>query len=154
MEYLFEHLNMVLESYSIRDVCQVLTEMADKLLEQNQEILEENESIQSIMLQCQKYIKEYFYEDLSLSGLADRYHVSASYFSKAFKQVTGENLMSCISRVRIEKAVQYMEQGLTLTEIAQRVGYDDYSYFNRVFRKIMGKGPREYKMTGDPVSRG
>lgn len=153
MEYLFEHLNMVLESYRIRDVFQVLTEMADKLLEQNQEIQVENESIQSIMLQCQEYIKEYFYEDLSLSGLADRYHISASYFSKAFKQVTGENLMSCISRVRIEKAVQYMGQGLSLTEIAQRVGYDDYSYFNRVFRKIMGKSPREYKMAGDSVSR-
>ncbi len=87
MEYLFEHLNMVLESYSIRDVCQVLTEMADKLLEQNQEILEENESIQSIMLQCQKYIKEYFYEDLSLSGLADRYHVSASYFPRLLSRL-------------------------------------------------------------------
>ena len=145
MEYLFEYLNMVLENYNIHIVFQVLEEMADKLLEQSQDIQDESESIQDIVFQCQEYIKNHFYEDLSLSGLSEKYHVSAPYFSKAFKQVSGENLMSYISRVRMEKAIQYMEQGISLTDIAERVGYDDYSYFNRVFRKITGKGPREYK---------
>ncbi len=62
--------------------------------------------------------------------------------------------MSYISRVRMEKAIQYMEQGISLTDIAERVGYDDYSYFNRVFRKITGKGPREYKAAWESAAHG
>lgn len=147
MEYLFEYLNMVLENYNIHKVYQVILEMIDKLLEQNQEVQEESESVQNIVIQCCEYIKGHYYENLSLAGLADKYHISAPYFSKAFKQVTGENLMTYIARIRIDKAVEYIQQGVPLTDIAGRVGYDDYSYFNRVFRKLMQQGPRQYKTT-------
>ena len=69
-----------------------------------------------------------------------------SYFSRMFKKETNETLMMYISKTRIDKAKRYMEQkDSNLTEIAFMVGYDDYTYFNKVFRKITGISPRDYK---------
>ena len=54
--------------------------------------------------------------------------------------------MIYIARIRIEKAKEYMKsKNSNLTEIAFMVGYDDYTYFNKVFRKHTGISPREYK---------
>ena len=54
--------------------------------------------------------------------------------------------MSYIARQRMERAKQYICQGdISLTEISFLVGYDDYNYFSRVFKKMVGISPREYK---------
>ncbi|NLX69548.1 MAG: helix-turn-helix transcriptional regulator, partial [Clostridiales bacterium] len=70
----------------------------------------------------------------------------SSYLSRVFKKQTGYNLMFYISKRRIEKAVELINQGnLSLTEISQFVGYDDYTYFYRVFKKVKNKSPSEYR---------
>jgi YesN/AraC family two-component response regulator len=54
--------------------------------------------------------------------------------------------MLAIAKKRIEKAVEFIKQsGLNLTEVSYLVGYEDYTYFSRVFHKIMGVSPSEYK---------
>jgi Response regulator containing CheY-like receiver domain and AraC-type DNA-binding domain len=93
-----------------------------------------------------KYIDDNYSEELSLNVIADKYNVEHSYFSKVFRQETGVNLMSYIAQKRIDKAKQYMKNPyVKLTDIAFMVGYDDYAYFNRVFRKIEGISPRDYR---------
>ena len=78
--------------------------------------------------------------------LAGRYGVESSYFFFFFKQETGKNLMLYIAEKRVAKAREYMEdKNINLTEIAFLTGYDDYTYFSRVFKKITGKSPREYR---------
>lgn len=73
--------------------------------------------------------------------------MESSYFSRLFKQETGKNLMMYIAEKRIEKAIEYMkDENVNLTEIAFLIGYDDYTYFNKVFKKITGKSPRDYRM--------
>lgn len=80
--------------------------------------------------------------------LAEKYHVENSYFSRIFRREMGENLIHYLSRTRIEKAQEHMRRGNTnLTEIAFMVGYDDYTYFNKVFRKITGVSLREYRQS-------
>ena len=77
-----------------------------------------------------------------------KYHVSAPYFSKAFKQVSGENLMSYISRVRMEKAIQYMEQGISLTDIAERVDMTIILILTECFGKLRERDPENIKRHG------
>ena len=93
-----------------------------------------------------EHIEEHYDQNLSLASLAETFRVDPSYLSKAFKQVTGTNLMAAIAGRRIEKAKEYItHRRFSLTEVASLVGYEDYAYFNRVFHKIEGKSPTEFK---------
>ena len=92
------------------------------------------------------WLEEHYAEELTLSSLAERYHVESSYFSRIFRQEMGQNLILYITNRRLEKAKEYMrESRINLAEIAFLVGYDDYTYFSRVFRKHTGMSPREYR---------
>lgn len=109
---------------------------------------EPGKGIRQTIAQVRDFIEQNYFEDLSLSSLARQFMIESSYLSRSFKQVAGCNLMLYIARTRMTHARTYMEKGtFNLTEISQLVGYDDYAYFNRVFRKIVGKGPREYRET-------
>ncbi len=145
IDNLVELLNMTLESFNMSDVCNVIDQIVDECLDSN-DLPGSNETVKHVVKQAVKYIDENYFEDISLSTLADTFHISKTYLSKAFKHEAGLNVMLYIAKKRIEKSIEYMKQDdLSLTEIASLVGYDDYAYFNRVFRKFMGKGPREYK---------
>lgn len=127
-------------------LCEVLDEMIELAADAAAEGSAENTG--QIVRQAAAYIDEYYYEPLTLSGLSEKYHVENSYFSRVFRKEMGENLIHYLSRTRIEKAIEYMQKGNTnLAEIAFMVGYDDYTYFNKVFRKIKGIGPREYRQS-------
>jgi AraC-like DNA-binding protein len=119
-----------------------------------------SESMTAVVRRVQAYIDEKYFRDLSLTSLAGLFRVDRSYLSRAFKQVTGLNVMLAIAKKRIEKAKEYIRTGdpssghdLTLGDISFLVGYQEYAYFNRVFRKITGVSPREYKITIETVKR-
>ena len=123
---------------------EILNEVIQTLVEKKQQVA--SDSIKSGIKQAVIYVQEHFEENLSLSSLSAQFHVESSYFSKMFRKETGENLMLFICRKRMEKAVEYMKNtNRNLTEIAFMVGYDDYTYFNKVFKKMMNISPREYR---------
>lgn len=93
-----------------------------------------------------KYITAHYEENLSLSGLAGRFHLSAYYLSHIFPRVTGMTLVAYINRVRIEQACRLLrETELPVTEIAYRVGYQSGTHFGRVFKKAKGVSPQGYR---------
>lgn len=127
-----------------------LLEILEEMIELAYDAIQENqaEKTSSLVRQAAAYIDECYFEPLTLSALAERYHVESSYFSRIFRREMGENLIRYLSRTRIEKAKMYMQKtNVNLTEIAFMVGYDDYTYFNKVFRKMTGISPREYKQS-------
>ena len=103
----------------------------------------------------QEYLDDNYFDALSLTSLSNLFHVERSYLSKSFKQVTGCNLMLAIARKRIETAAEYIRQrDLSLADIGYLVGYEEYAYFNRVFHKIMGMSPSDFKArVGEGESR-
>lgn len=104
-------------------------------------------TIKDVIHRIQDEIDLHYYEPLTLTSLAQKYSVDHSYLSRCFKQETSENLMMYLAKRRMEKAVEHMKEGkVGLTEISFLVGYDDYTYFSRVFKKVMGMSPREYKI--------
>ncbi len=103
-------------------------------------------NIKDVVREAASYIDQNYYEELSLVSLAAKYCVESSYFSRVFKQETGKNLMLYITDRRIEKAKEIMRQSeISMSEIAFMVGYDDYTYFSKVFKKVTGISPREYR---------
>jgi len=91
-------------------------------------------------------IKKHYYEDLSLQTVAEKINLNPSYLSRIFKQATGENFTSFLTKVRIEKAKLYLgSKKLKVYEVAEKVGYQNYTYFSRIFKKIVGVSPEEYK---------
>ncbi|MBQ6319363.1 MAG: response regulator [Lachnospiraceae bacterium] len=92
------------------------------------------------------YINENYAEELSLSELSDQYNIESTYLSRLFKKETGETLTAYITERRIEQAIKLMaEAAYSINDIATLVGYDDYNYFNRVFKKHTGYSPSEYR---------
>ena len=85
-------------------------------------------------------------EDLSLGQVAKAVNMSSYYFCKMFKKVAGINFTDYVARVRIEKSKNLLlNPNLRVSEIAFEVGFQSLTHFNRVFKKILGQSPTEYR---------
>jgi len=100
---------------------------------------------------ARKFIEEHSGEELSLSKVAKAVNSSANHLSEKFKQVTSINFVDYVARARFDKARELLRNTkLRISEIAFAVGFQSLSQFNRVFKKLAGKSPTEYR---DKVSR-
>ncbi|WP_366295912.1 response regulator [Paenibacillus sp. AN1007] len=91
-------------------------------------------------------INKYYAEDLSLQSVASQINVHPSYLSRLFKQEKGEKFISYLTRIRIEHAKAYLlSRELKIYEIADKVGYHNYTYFSKIFKKNTGLTPEEYR---------
>jgi len=92
------------------------------------------------------YIDTHYGDDMTLATVAHSVHVSPYYFCKIFKRETGLTFTSHLARVRIEK-VKYalLNRDTRVTEAAYEAGFQSVSQFNRVFRRIVGESPSEYR---------
>lgn len=106
---------------------------------------EKNKSSQSVINMAIDFINDNYHKDISREDVADHVFFNASYFSRYFKQQTGETFSDYITRIRIEKAIQLMEKGKYKTyKISEKVGYKSSKNFSRVFKKFTGYTPIEY----------
>ncbi|MFC0469304.1 helix-turn-helix domain-containing protein [Halalkalibacter kiskunsagensis] len=95
---------------------------------------------------CLSHIFKNLYEDLSLTELAEVTHLSSSYLSKLFKQEVGVSLSVFIQNERIEEAKKLLVfSHYSLTDIYTMLNFNDQSYFSKVFKKVTGMTPKEYK---------
>ena len=92
------------------------------------------------------YMKENYTNNISLDDVSRTINISPYYFSKLFKEETGEGFVEYLTRLRIEKAKELLsETDMPMKEICQEVGYPDPNYFSRIFKKNYGVTPTEYK---------
>ena len=92
------------------------------------------------------YIQENYNKDISLDDVSGIVNISPYYFSKIFKEETGENFIEYVTKVRIEKAKEFLAQpDISIKEAGIRSGYTDPNYFSRIFKKQTGMTPSEYK---------
>lgn len=94
------------------------------------------------------YIVENFKKDISLDDVSREVNISPYYFSKLFKEETGENFIEYVTNMRIEEAKRLLVSSrLPMKEICAEIGYADPNYFSRIFKKMVGLTPTEYKET-------
>ncbi len=87
------------------------------------------------------YLNLHFSEEISLDELSNRFYLSKYYMNRAFKKATGTTIMNYLTYKRVILAKQYLLNGDTAYEAADKVGFSDYSVFFRAYRKVLGHSP-------------
>ena len=81
-----------------------------------------------------------------MDGIARHVNFSKTYLSRIFKEETGENISSYINKVRIDRAKLLLaDQNISLVDVAALTGFEDQSYFTKVFKAITGQSPKKYR---------
>lgn len=95
------------------------------------------------------YIYENAHQELSLEELARVFALSPSHLSRTFKAETGFGIKEYIIRIRMRRAAELLlTTELSVTEVAQRCGFNDSNYFGDAFKRTTGLSPREYRKLG------
>jgi two-component system response regulator YesN len=101
-----------------------------------------------MMEKARSFINMNYDRDISLEEAAEYIDISPGYFSQLFRQYTGESFLQYLTNYRLEIAKTLLNrQDLRVYEVAGRVGFNDVKYFDKVFRKVVGVTPSEYKKT-------
>lgn len=96
--------------------------------------------------QIKQYIMDHSHEDISLETLASKVDLSPIYISKTFKEKLGVNYIDFLTECRIENTKKLLaDSALSLKEITFEVGYHDPNYFSKVFKKMCGISPSDYR---------
>lgn len=99
--------------------------------------------------QAMVYIQEHFMEPITLNDIAEAILVSKSECCRCFKRATGLSPFEYLMKYRITESAKYMHRKSheSISEIAGAVGFNNTSYFNKVFKKFMGCTPTEYRQS-------
>ena len=93
-----------------------------------------------------RYIRENYRRDISMQDLAGAMNYSEAYFCKLFKQCFNKNFTAYLTEYRVKEAKRLLEQPtINVKEVGKAVGYMDPNYFARVFKRITGQTPTEYR---------
>jgi AraC-like DNA-binding protein len=112
----------------------------------NQIVVQQENAELPVVTKAKEFIALNQAEELSLTKVAKAVNTSSFYFCKLFKKATGLNFTDYVSRVRIEKAKNLLlNPNLRISEIAFEVGFQSLTHFNRVFKKIIGQSPTQYR---------
>lgn len=101
-----------------------------------------NETFKSIL----QYVHDNYRNAISIQTLTQKYYVHPNYISQLFKKETGETFTSYVTRLRISYACELLKQtGDLVSDIAEKAGYQDYFYFTRMFKKVTGRTPTQFR---------
>lgn len=101
-----------------------------------------NKKVKEIML----YIRDHIHQEISIQHLATQFFLSPNYLCQLFKKEVGETIVEHISRLRIEYACKMLiETDLSINQIGERCGFQDYFYFTRIFKRHQKMTPTQYR---------
>lgn len=104
------------------------------------------ESVKTTVQEAMDYITANLSREISLMEVAEHIHFSPEYLSKIFKKETGENIKKYILRRKMEAAKNMLcNPAIPIHEVAEKVGYDNFSHFTQIFKKYEHRTPSEYR---------
>lgn len=129
------------------DILQMVHRAADELFGTQETVRTEPVEEKNRLVELAKeYIEEHYYENLMQADVAQRIGISAGYLSTLFQKQLSIGFVDYLNEIRIEHACTYLRQSFLKTyEIAYKVGFKDEKYFSKVFKKIKGQSPSEYR---------
>ncbi|RKP58169.1 helix-turn-helix domain-containing protein [Cohnella endophytica] len=107
---------------------------------------QQNQSIRKEIVAAQRYVMMHLNEKISMEELAIKLELNPSHFSRIFKKETGETFVEFVTNRKMERARELLDQSDKSVEvIAEELGFDNSSYFFKLFRGFMGMTPTEYR---------
>lgn len=98
------------------------------------------------VLQALEFINDHYAEKITLERVAQHVNFNPEYFNRLFKKIIHNTFINYLNHKRLENAQRFMNgTNLTLAEISYRVGFNDPYYFSKVFRKLFGMSPRQFR---------
>jgi two-component system response regulator YesN len=139
----------ILHSQSVEEVYKLLLSTIGLVISETQKADMNNHSVIAII---DKYIKENYSRDLTLTAIAQHVHLNSSYLSRLYRKDTGETLTEKITKIRIEKAKELLANtDLKIYEVSSRVGIENTNYFSILFKKYTSMYPKEYRVSSSRV---
>ena len=124
-------------------------EYAEYVLREAAEYLQSVQKTSSVLEQVKNYIDDHYNEDIGRDNIGDNVFLDANYLSVLFKQEYGVPIYQYIVNRRIAKAKELLAGSReSISAIAQKVGYPNYSYFSTLFKEKTGMSPRDYREKG------
>ncbi len=160
--FLKKHMDCSISMYVGKEMKSPFAEQLMKLLEpQNNSYMSENKGIYTLTesVRIEKgdadempinkaidYIRANLNKNISRSDVANHVHLNEEYFSRLFKQYTGETFKDYLQIEKMKMARNLLEHSnLSISIIASKVGYDNFSHFSKMFKKVVDKSPQEYR---------
>ena len=135
------------DAVNTEELSRILYKMTEELGNQIEGFRGINHS--SALKRAKYFLMENYTRKISLEEIAGASGFSAPYFSTIFKEEVGENLSSYLNRLRVEKAkIMLRESNYPLSEIARSCGFEDQSWFSKIFRHFAGISPGKYRNQG------
>lgn len=106
-----------------------------------------NTRLYMVAEKIEEYIHENYQQDISMQDAARAMNYSETYFCKLFKQCFSKNFTSYLTEYRVSEAKKLLVEPMAnVRDIGKAVGYGDSNYFAKVFKRITGYSPTEYRM--------
>ncbi|WP_165452756.1 response regulator transcription factor [Paenibacillus thalictri] len=100
-----------------------------------------------------QYTNKHFDEELFLKDLSSKFFINVSYCCELFKKVTGMTFSQYMTDLRMKKAAELLQNSnLSIADVCKSVGYSDYFYFNKVFKRNLGCTPSKYRKTSGDMN--
>lgn len=139
-----EFLNNVLKTYDLRELKVVSKGHLEQLLSDMKDARELE--INSLGAKVKKYIAENFHKDISMVDAARETNLSYHYFSKFFKDSLGKSFVEYLTELRVDKSKELLRETRdSIKEICYKIGYSDPNYYCKIFKRITGMTPTEYR---------
>ncbi len=126
---------------------EVLAEILSDLKQPFHESYPTPQAAPSTFLQILRFLSENYEKELSLKKTAETFHMNASYVSQLIKNETGLTYSQYVTELRINKAKELLQTtALSLAEVSEAVGFKDYFYFIKKFKKEVGITPGKFQL--------
>ncbi|GAA0310287.1 two-component system response regulator YesN [Gracilibacillus halotolerans] len=138
----YNYLKKVNDAFDVQEAVTVYQE----LIAEVKELLLTNVASPPMIEQLLQYIDENYQEPLTLEDLANHFHFNPSYLSSYFSKQMNQGFNEYLHKTRIEQAKNLLKKHeISISSISEKIGYSDPSYFTKVFKKMEGISPRQYR---------
>lgn len=158
--HIWEMIQNLCKEYENKDIgylesmrCQLILLLIDIMRQLQLPNTENTKSKNSFVNNVLEYANKHFAENISLKEIAHKYNYSSAHVSNLFKKETGITFSEYVQSIRIQESCRLLANtNKTVAEIVSLVGYTDIKFFNKIFKRITGMTPRQFKNTYDKSS--
>ncbi|MFS0637873.1 response regulator [Mesobacillus foraminis] len=146
VEDLLGKCNVIKKTETLEELTKTMTFQIEEYTESEQQTQYRHQGDNAIMKKALDFIHGHYTEELTLQLVSSHVHISRNYFSVLFKRSVGKNFIDYVMELRIKKACELLENtSLKVYEVAEQSGFKDVKYFSKLFKKLMGASPVDFR---------